>query len=340
MKNFIFALSVSLAACLPSGDLLEEFPTISLTNVTMAEFDAPIEARWDGPHMDISFPDPSIIQDKKDGKWKGYATSSNNKRIPIAESADSVNWKFLNKDALPDLPSWIDNNDRGLWAPDVFRDDKGHYVMYFAGKQAGGRRCIGVATAATWEGPFKDIGRPLICDQAGGGAIDANAFDDGSQRWIMWKVDGNALGGATTCTGGEKSSDYKPTPIKIQRVARDGITLQGSPKTILNHNGAADDGLVEGPAMYKIHPDQYVLFFSTHCYSSDRYDIQYAFSRTPDGPYTRAGILAQSGGNPPIYGPGHMDIDKGEYVAFHGRTAPGNPQGSKRYMFTGRIDFV
>ncbi|RYP01890.1 hypothetical protein DL764_006037 [Monosporascus ibericus] len=221
IKRFVFVLGIGLVACLPSGDILDEFP-------------------------------------------KGYATSSNNKRIPIAESEDSVNWKFLNKDALPDLPSWIDNNDRGLWAPDVFRDDKGHYIMYCA--------------------------------------IDANAFDDGNQRWIMWKVDGNALGGATTCTGGKKSSDYKPTPIKIQKVARDGITLQGSPKTILNHNGASDDGLVEGPAMYKIHADQYVLFF-------------------------RAGVLAQSGGSLSIYGPGHMDIDKGEYVAFHGRTAPGKPEG-------------
>ncbi|RYP69256.1 hypothetical protein DL771_006224 [Monosporascus sp. 5C6A] len=264
-------------------------PTISLTNVTMAEFDAPIEAGRDGPHMGISFPDPSIIQDKEDGKWKGYAS-------PAITSA------FL----LPNLET---------------RDYRLNGVV--AGKQAGGRRCIGAATAATWDGPLKDIGRPLICDQTGEAAIDANAFGVGNQRWIMWKVDGNALGGATTCTGGKKSSDYKPTPIKIQKVARDGITLQGSPKTILNHNGTSDGGLVEGPAMYKIHPDQY-----------------YAFSRTPDGPYTRAGVLAQSGSNPPIYGPGHMDIDKGEYVAFHGRAAPGNPKGSERYMFTGRIDFV
>ncbi|RYP36812.1 hypothetical protein DL767_003202 [Monosporascus sp. MG133] len=283
----------------------------------MAEFDAPIGARWDGPHMGISFPDPSIIKDRR--------------------TARLGELEVLEKDAHPDLPSRIDDNDRGLWAPDVFRDDKGHYAMYFAGKQGGGRRCIGVATARarsrTLVGPLSATRRAEAPSTPTRLATATSAGSYGRLTATHWAA-------ALPCTGGKKGSDCKPTPIKIQKVARGGITLQGSPKTILNHNGASDDGLVEGLAIYKIHLGQYVLFFSRHCYSSDRYDIQYAFSRTPDSPYTRAGVLAKSGGNPPIYGPGHMDIDKGEYVAFHGRTAPGNPKGSKRYMFTGRIGFV
>lgn len=74
----------------------------------------------------------------------------------------------------------------------------------------------------------------------------------------MWKVDGNALGGATTCTGGDHSSDYKPTPIKIQKVSRDGLSLEGSAKTILDNNGEEDDGVVEGPSMHKVNPGEYV----------------------------------------------------------------------------------
>ncbi|RYP15065.1 hypothetical protein DL765_005959 [Monosporascus sp. GIB2] len=275
------------------------FAAISLTNVAMAEFDAPIEARWDGPRMGLSFPDQSIIQDKKDGKWNGYATPRNNKRIPIAESANSVNWKFLNKDALPGLPSWI-----------ATTAGASRHRTSLATIGAGGCRCIGVATVATWECPFKGIGRLLICDQAGGGAIDANAFNYGNQRWVMWKVDGNALPAR-----GEEEQRLQTGPIKIEKVMWDGITLQGSPKTTLSHNGASGDGLVERSAMYKVYPDQYIGIRNniTHCYSSDRYDIQYAFSRTPDGSYTRVGISAQSGGNPPIYDPGRMDIVKGEY---------------------------
>ena len=48
----------------------------------------------------------------------------------MAESSNGVNWSYLNKDALPDVGPWVDPKDRGIWAPDVFRDDKGNYVMY------------------------------------------------------------------------------------------------------------------------------------------------------------------------------------------------------------------
>ena len=99
---------------------------------------------------------------------------------------------------------------------------------------------------------------PLICDDEGGGVIDPVHFNDGSQNWIIWKVDGNALGGATSCTGGEKSDEYKPTWIKIQRVSKDGLSLEGDATNIYNNAGKADDGVVEGPAMYKRRPGSYV----------------------------------------------------------------------------------
>ncbi|KAK7751360.1 hypothetical protein SLS62_006616 [Diatrype stigma] len=288
--------------------------------------------------MNISFPDPSIV---KDGDaWKAYATSSNNAHIPVAESSDAVSWTFTGKDALPDVGFWVDPKDRGIWAPDVFQNDDGDFVMYYSGKLNGGGRCIGVATSANSDGPFTPLEQPLICDKENGGAIDAAGFDDGEYRWIMWKVDGNALGGATTCTGGEKSDEYKPTPIKIQKVSRDGLTLQGSAKVIFDNNGKGDDGVVEGPSMYKVRPGSYVLFFSTHCYSSDSYDIQYAWADAPDAQFGSRGVLAQSNADEPIYGPGHMDIDTdGSHIVFHGRTSPGNPSGTKRYMFSGIIGF-
>lgn len=83
-----------------------------------------------------------------------------------------------------------------------------------------------------------------------------------------------------------------------------------------------------------------ILFFSTHCYSSDSYDIQYAWADAPDSQFGSRGILAQSNSDEPIYGPGHMDIDTdGSHIVFHGRTSPGNPSGAKRYMFSGLIGF-
>lgn len=225
--------------------------------------------------MDISFPDPTLLIDGD--VWWAYATSSdNNGHIPLAVSDDGDQWTWTKVDAMPEVGPWIDPKDKGIWAPSVFKNDDGKYVMYcecpptslwsfyltdetiVSGKRAGARRCAGVATADNAQGPFKVTDQPFICDDAGGGVIDPVQFDDGKYRWVIWKVDGNALGGKTTCTGSSTGDTYNPTPIRIQKVSRNGLTLQGSPKTILNHNGAADDGLIEGPAMWKRKPGSYV----------------------------------------------------------------------------------
>ncbi|KAI2784350.1 glycoside hydrolase family 43 protein [Daldinia loculata] len=339
-QSILFAMAAGLVAALPRPD----FGSIELENVTLSEFEAnDLVARgkgpWNGPVMDISFPDPTLLIDGN--IWWAYATSSdNNGHIPMAVSNDGNKWTWTKMDAMPDVGSWIDPKNKGIWAPSVFKNDNGKYVMYFSGQRKGGRRCAGVATADSAQGPFKVTSQPLICDDAGGGIIDAAQFDDGKYRWIIWKVDGNALGGRTTCTGGPKTDDYKPTPIRIQKVSRDGLTLLGSPKTILNHAGDKDDGLVEGPVMYKRKPGSYVLFFSTHCYNSDSYDIQYAWATKPDGDFGHRKTLARSGPNQPIYGPGHMDIaPDGKTIAFHGRDKPGNPKDTKRRMYIGKIEF-
>lgn len=105
---------------------------------------------------------------------------------------------------------------------------------------------------------FVPIDKEVICEHEAGGAIHAKSFQDGNQRWIIWKTDGNSLGGKSSCGGNSKEAEYKPTPIKIQRVADDGITLQGEPKIILDHNGDQDNGVIDSPLMWKISDTQYV----------------------------------------------------------------------------------
>jgi hypothetical protein len=71
-----------------------------------------------GPFLGVDFPDPSIIWG--DGSWKAYGTSSNGKVIPVATTTDPANgWTLNGQDALPNPGSWVDPNDRGIWAPDV-----------------------------------------------------------------------------------------------------------------------------------------------------------------------------------------------------------------------------
>lgn len=85
---------------------------------------------WNGPVMDISFPDPTLFIDSN-GVWWAFATSSdNNGHIPVATSNDGEKWTFAKMDALPDVGPWVDSGDRGIWAPSVFQNDDGKYVMY------------------------------------------------------------------------------------------------------------------------------------------------------------------------------------------------------------------
>ncbi|KAI0204812.1 glycoside hydrolase family 43 protein [Astrocystis sublimbata] len=334
MKGLLLALGAPLAAGLPAP-IDNSFPTLGLANITKIGVSDIKGRSLSGPQLGVDFPDPSIIFG--DGSWKAYATSSNGKHIPVATSGDAFSWNLESVDALPDPGSWVDPNDRGIWAPDVQKNDAGTYIMYYTAHKNGGSHCIGAATSGSALGPFTPQGQPLICNDAGGGVIDAAGYDDGVDRWITWKVDGNSLGGATTCQGGSPSGGYTPTPIMIQRMARDALTLLDGPSQILDNEGASNNGVVEAPALYKIGDGNYILFYSAHCYSSDDYDIEYAFSSTINGPYTNRGILLRSVDNKGIWGPGGLDIDpNGKNVVFHGRLNA-NDGGGAREMYSATL---
>ncbi|KAJ3568216.1 hypothetical protein NPX13_g6500 [Xylaria arbuscula] len=350
MKALLCMLGAGLAAGFP--DLSREsrnraIPRIELTNVTKVDIKSPISAKHTvrsifGPFMGVDFPDPSIIS--ANGLWYAFATTSNGKNVPFATSqdvfpeqgSDTFTWTLGTTDALPNKGAWVDST-KGIWAPDIQLNDQGTFVMYYTAWKAGGTHCIGVATSATATGPYTPQSTPLICDDAGGGTIDASGYDDGTNRWILWKVDGSALGGLTTCVNTPTGSIYYPTPIMIQQMQRDAITLVGSPSKILDNVGANNDGIVEAPTLYKISDGNYVLFYSAHCFNDDNYDIEAAFSSTINGAYTDRVIVMNTANPYGIYGPGGLDLDpNGVTAVFHGRLNGNDPTGI-RELFSGDI---
>lgn len=213
--------------------------------------------------------------------------------------------------------------------------------MYYTARRNGGNHCIGAATSKSARGPFTAQEQPLVCDDANGGVIDPAGYDDGRDRWLLWKVDGNSRGGATTCQGGQPSGDYYyPTPIKIQKMARDALTLLDQPKVILDHEGRNNDGIVEAPTLYKVPGGDFVLFYSAHCYASDDYDVEYAWSSKIDGSYGDRGVLFRTADNIGIFGPGHPDIDpNGRNMVFHGRTGMNQGGSGTRVLYSATINF-
>lgn len=134
------------------------------------------------PVFTPDLPDPSIFHDPATGEWYAYGTtdywtsdSSSLHIMPIVESRDLTHWTFVRNvfspagstpaPASPDQPAWT--GDPFLWAPEVHYIG-GRYVMYYvaSGTAANGGAAIGVATASSPAGPWKDSGGPLIGTQA------------------------------------------------------------------------------------------------------------------------------------------------------------------------------
>jgi arabinan endo-1,5-alpha-L-arabinosidase len=126
------------------------------------------------PVIPSNTPDPSIIRGL-DGYYYLYTTtvrlgtSRQEHMFPIWRSANLVNWTYVG-DALHHVPSWIEG-PQYLGSPDVHYFN-GRYYMYFsengtkalpkynspAATPAGGVSAIGVLTAPTPAGPWKDAG--------------------------------------------------------------------------------------------------------------------------------------------------------------------------------------
>ncbi|KAK5140391.1 hypothetical protein LTR32_006792 [Rachicladosporium monterosium] len=223
-------------------------------------------------------------------------------------------------------------------ANDVQTD--GSFVMYFSAATTSdpSKHCIGAASSSSITGPFTPIGSSaLICPLSQGGAIDASGYYDNGRRYIAYKVDGNSMGAGGACNSGV--GPYQPTPIMLQSVANDGHTLQGSPTTILNNNGASDQGIVEAPSIAKS-GSTYVLFFSSGCFTygihartceppltsrrTGNYNVNYATSSSITGGYTRAASPLFDTGIDGLSAPGGADIFRdGKHMLFHANSGNG-----------------
>ncbi|KAK4921030.1 hypothetical protein LTR28_012816, partial [Elasticomyces elasticus] len=244
------------------------------------------------------------------------------------------------RDALPDLPDWVYGPSSNVWAPDVNELDDGSYVMYFSATTAAdtSKHCVGAATSRDILGPYTALPTPLFCDLARGGAIDASGFKDwadkgggwpsesdsttdggadatgpeysgggrGGDRYVVYKIDGNSIGHGGACRNAVEP--IVPTPLMLQRVAADGVTLVGDAVQVLDNGGAADDGVVEAPSLVKTAQGGFVLFFSSGCFATSAYTVSYATAASVAGPYTRRGALFRTDDAAGLTAPGSASV--------------------------------
>ncbi|KAK1672589.1 family 43 glycosyl hydrolase [Colletotrichum godetiae] len=290
------------------------------------------------PKINTDFPDPALVQGD-DGLWYSFATNGNGKNIQVAKATQiSGSWELLDNDALPNV-GWATGSN--TWAPDVRRLDNGSFIMYYSGevKDGGGRHCIGVGISDIVTGPYKPTSEPWVCPFDQGGAIDAAGYYDEptKKRYVVYKVDGNNVGNGGDCNNGVEP--LVDTPIMLQEVEADGISKVGDPVQILSRT-AADGPLVEAPDLVRTEDGLYILFFSSFCFNSDNYNVNYATSRNIKGPYQRPSRMLLKTGDFNLTAPGGAtSVAGGGQMLFHGNcpeTAPQRCMYQTTYSVTGR----
>ncbi|HVL78649.1 MAG TPA: glycoside hydrolase family 43 protein [Sphingomicrobium sp.] len=294
------------------------------------------QATFANPVLDSDFPDPAVIR-SADGFFYAYATQTERDgrmiNMQVARSADLVNWQHLG-DALPVKPGWA-SRTQDFWAPDVFAAD-GRYYLYYSAKPDAALEdesrglCLAVATANQPQGPFTDIGAPLLCGE-GFVNIDPMAFDDPAtgKRLLYW---GSGFG-----------------PIKVQELAPDRVSFAPGSRpidlvhTIKTEEPSEYQRLVEG-AWVILRGGYYYLFYSGDncCGPNAHYAAMVARSRSATGPFEIPAdkVILEAGSN--WLAPGHNSVirdDAGtDWMLYHAvdtrrpRSKPTDDVNTRRVM--------
>jgi len=84
----------------------------------------------------------------------------NKNKIAAYTSSDLKSWKFENWAIdSTNFPVWGSENN--LWGPKIYQFGDNYNLYYYTFKKNTTQNAIGVATAATPNGPYVDVGKPL-----------------------------------------------------------------------------------------------------------------------------------------------------------------------------------
>jgi arabinan endo-1,5-alpha-L-arabinosidase len=306
-------------------------------------------ATYANPVLDTDFPDPAVLR-APDGFYYAYATQSQRDgqwvNLQVARSSDLVRWEHLG-DALPSKPAWA-SKTQDFWAPHV-QGAEGRYYLYYSAKPDAALTddkrglCLAVATATQPQGPFTDIGKPLLCGESFVN-IDPMSYDDPAtgKRLLYW------------------GSGFKP--IKVQELAADRISFAPGSAPIDLVPAIKDDPkrysrLVEGAWVTRRGGYYYMFYSGDNCCGKDaHYAVLVARSRSATGPFETleqatgapSSVILESRGH--WFAPGHnavvSDAAGQDWMVYHAvdtrrpRTKPTDDINTRRIMLIDRIAWI
>lgn len=222
---------------------------------------------------------------------------------------DMVNWTDHGTVFSLDDIAWADDR---AWAPQCWERNGKFYLycpVHKAGKDTGMAIAVGVADRP--EGPYRDIGAPLI-DEGDWNDIDPTVFvDDDGQAYLYF---GNPE--LRYVLLNEDMVSYNKE-VGIQKIPMTTEAFnEGSHYTGTSYG--------EGPWFYKRNGLYYMVFAGFAGKKGDKRNEHFAYStsKSPTGPWVYGGVLMEEG---PCFTnhPGICDFKGHSYLFYHTDELPG-----------------
>jgi beta-xylosidase len=255
--------------------------SMALVIAALALAAAPADAATlTNPVIPGDHPDPTIVR-IGDAFYASATSASWAPIFPVFRSTDLVSWQQVGA-VLPTAPRWADGN---FWAPELVRWSS-RMLAFYSASRSGGTPCLGVASAARPEGPWRDRG-PVLCRP--GGTIDVDPFTDADgSRWLLFKRLGPGRG------------------IYAIRFSERRLRAVGHARELIAPDAGWEQGVTEGPTLVR-HGGAYLLFYAGgHCCRPPcTYAEGVARARSLLGPYTKDPANPLLSGNQAWRCPGH-----------------------------------
>ncbi len=249
--------------------------------------------------------------------------SPNGMRFPLLRSEDLVHWQPMGHALVPVDPSLGDD----YWAPEVAYSEGRFYLYYSVGHGDKGHH-LRVAMSDRPEGPYEDIGTPLMNLAKCPFSIDASPFQDDDGQWYVFYARDflDTENGFRAGTGLAVDRLIGMTKLAGEEkfVARARSDWQMFKAQRPMYGGIYDWHTLEGPVVRK-HGGRYYCLYSGGCYQNDTYGVDYAVADSVMGPYSDAGneagprVLRSVPGH--VIGPGHNSIVDGPdgrpFIVYH-----------------------
>ena len=255
------------------------------------------------------FGDTYYIYATTDGSGAGFGPAQ------LWQSKDFKNWTLSPM-------NWPDSH--WIWAPDVMQNsaDGKYYYLYCQPCQL--HLGVGETPRGPWKNVLGESEAVLVPDRFVTNAItlDGQTFqDDDGKVYMYWGTWGIYKGFG--CGSGELNPDMKSFS-----------------QTRLIPNTEATD-FFEAPFVLKRNGIYYFMYSCGHC-EDDSYQVRYATSDKPLGPYTYRGVVLKTNADGTVHGPGHHSILKeGEdyYIIYHRHDNPHSNRGFHRQVCIDKLIF-